>query len=118
MSIEVEHLARRLDEEPAVFKGCTSSELMVILIAAAVVWLPLVSIIAIAMGFFAAGLGLAVVLIVGTMTVVPKWLVAFKRGRPDGYLQHQLVIGLHRRGFRQCPFVIRDGVWETGRTRL
>lgn len=118
MSTDTEHLARRLDEEPAVFKGCTSSELLVILIAAAIVWLPLVSIVAIALGFFAAGLGLAVVLIVGTLMVVPKWLVAFKRGHPDGYLQHQLLIGLHRRGLRQSPYIVRDGVWETGRTRL
>jgi len=65
MSNDHEILADRLNAEPAIFKGCSSSELGMIVGLAIVVWLPFSLLLAwllgaITMGFGIAGVGVAV----------------------------------------------------------
>jgi len=118
MSIQdhVDHVPRRLDEEPVVFKGLTGSEIIVIAIAAAVVWLPLCLLVAWMVGFFIAGIGISVVMIVATVMLTPKYVTKLKENKPDGYLQHTVALWLHAKGLRRCRFIIREGQWDIGRT--
>jgi len=94
MSHRDDILADRLNVEPAIFKGCSSSELGVIVGVAALIWLPVCLLLAGLMGAVTMGFGLAGVGVVGTVIGVAGLFQRLKRGRPDGYYQHQAGIWL------------------------
>ena len=112
-----ELLADRLNTEPTIFKGCSSSELGLIVAGALVVWLPLSLLIAWLLGAITMGFGFAGVGIVATVVLSATLFQRVKRNRPDGYYQQALIIALHRWGLRQSPWVLREGAWDIGRTR-
>ena len=109
-------LADRLNVEPAIFKGCSSSELGIIVTLAVIVWLPLSVLLAWAFGAPSMGLGLAGIAIVGTVVITASIFQRLKRGRPDGYYQQQFTFGLSKLGLRRSPFICRDGRWAIGRS--
>lgn len=111
-----EHLAKRIDEEPVVFRGCTASELAVILGVATAVWLPVSLVFAGTIGYFTVGFGLAVAGIVVTLLLATKYFTSIKRGRPDGYYQHKAILWLDEIGMRRSGFIVRSGLWDLGRT--
>ena len=117
MSHRDDILADRLNVEPVIFKGCSSSELGVIVGVAALVWLPVSLLLAGLMGAVTMGFGLAGVGVVGTVIVMASVFQRLKRGRPDGYYQQQFSIWLSDHGLRRAPFVRRSGAWDIGRTR-
>lgn len=110
-------LGERLNAEPAVFRGCTASELVTLVIVAAAIWLPFGLIGGLFVGELAIGMACGVVALVGTLFVVPTVFQIIKRGRPDGYYQIRLRIWAARGGvpFVQCDYLLRDGMWDTGR---
>lgn len=108
-------LADRLNAEPAIFKGCSSSELGILVGVAALVWLPVSLILAGLAGAVTMGFGIAGVGIVATVLVVARLFQRLKRNRPDGYYQQRVAIWLDERGLRRAPFVRRSGVWDIGR---
>ena len=110
-------LADRLNVEPAIFKGCSSSELGVIVTLAVIVWLPLSVLLAWLLGAPSMGLGMAGIAIVLTVVVTATVFQRIKRGRPDGYYQQRFVMGLARLGLRRSPFIRRDGSWAIGRSQ-
>lgn len=109
-------LADRVNSEPVIFKGCTSSELGVIVGVATLVWLPLSLLIAGLLGAITMGFGLAGIAIVATVLVAAAIFQRLKRNRPDGYYQQRFVIALHDAGIRRSVLVRRDGVWDIGRS--
>ena len=109
-------LADRLNVEPAIFKGCSSTELGLIVGVAALVWLPVSLLLAGLMGAITMGFGIAGVGVVGTVIVIASLFQRLKRGRPDGYYQQQALIWLSDRGLRHAPFVRRSGAWDIGRS--
>ncbi len=109
-------LADRLNVEPAIFKGCSSSELGVIVGVAALIWLPVSLLLAWLMGAVTMGFGIAGVGVVATVIVTASLFQRFKRGRPDGYYQQQIMIWLDDHGLRRSSFVRRTGAWDIGRT--
>ena len=117
MSRRDDILADRLNVEPAIFKGCSSSELGVIVGVAALIWLPVSLLLAGLMGAVTMGFGLAGIGVVGTVIVMASLFQRLKRGRPDGYYQQQITIWLSDHGLRRSPFVRRSGAWDIGRTR-
>ena len=117
MSSRDDILADRLNVEPAIFKGCSSSELGVIVSVAALVWLPVSLLLAGLMGAVTMGFGLAGVGVVGTVIVMASLFQRLKRGRPDGYYQQQASIWLSDHGLCRAPFIRRSGAWDIGRTR-
>jgi conjugative transfer region protein (TIGR03750 family) len=117
MSSRDDILADRLNVEPAIFKGCSSSELGIIVGVAALVWLPVSLVLAGLMGAVTMGFGLAGVGVVGTVIVMASVFQRLKRGRPDGYYQQQVSIWFSDHGFRRAPFIRRSGPWDIGRTR-
>ena len=116
MSNDHETLADRLNAEPAIFKGCSSSELGMILGLAIVVWLPLSLLLAWLLGAITMGFGIAGVGVVATVVVMATLFQRIKRGRPEGYYQQWLRIRLHTMGLYRTPWVLRSGSWDIGRT--
>lgn len=108
-------LPERLNAAPAIFRGCSSAELGVIVLVAIAVWLPLSLGIAGALGAVTMGFGLAGIGIVGTVVGVATLFQGLKRNRPDGYYQQRLMLWLHRVGLRRSPLIQRSGVWDLGR---
>lgn len=111
-----EILADRLNAEPAIFKGCASSELGIIVGVAALVWLPVSLIVAGLAGAVTMGFGLAGVGIVATVLLMASLFQRLKRNRPDGYYQQRLVLWLDDKGLWRSPVVRRSGDWDIGRT--
>ena len=109
-------LADRLNAEPAIFKGCSSSELGIIVGVAALVWLPVSLILAWVAGAVTMGFGIAGVGIVATVLLMASLFQRLKRNRPDGYYQQQIVLWLDDRGLKRSPFVRRSGAWDIGRS--
>lgn len=109
-------LAERLNAEPAIFKGCSSSELGVIVTVSALVWLPVSILLAGLAGAITMGFGMAAVGIVVTVVLMAALFQRLKRNRPDGYYQQRVVLWLDERGLRRSPFVRRAGAWDIGRT--
>ena len=116
MSERHDILADRLNAEPVIFKGCSSSELGVIVGVAALVWLPVSLILAWLAGAVTMGFGIAGVGIVATVLLMASLFQRLKRNRPDGYYQQQTVLWLDDRGLRRSPFVRRSGAWDIGRS--
>ena len=118
MSDRDDILADRLNVEPTIFKGCSSSELGTIIGVTALVWLPGSLLLAGLMGAVTMGFGLAGVGVVGTVIVMANLFQRLKRGRPDGYYQQQVSIWLADHGLRRAPFIRRSGAWDIGRTQV
>ncbi len=116
MSQRDEVLADRLNVEPAIFKGCSSSELGIIVGVAALFWLPVSLLLAGLLGAVTMGFGLAGVGVVGTVMVMASLFQRLKRGRPDGHYQQRFSIWLSDRGLRRSPFIRRSGAWDIGRS--
>ncbi len=116
MSEVMNILADRMNVEPAIFRGCSSSELGIIVTLAAVVWLPLSLLLAWVSGAPSMGFGIAGIAIVGTVVITASVFQRLKRGRPDGYYQQQFIIGLSKLGLRRSPFICRNGSWAIGRS--
>ena len=117
MSNDHETLADRLNAEPAIFKGCSSSELGMIVGLAIVVWLPLSLLLAWLLGAITMGFGIAGVGVVATVVVMATLFQRIKRGRPEGYYQQWLRIRLQTMGLYRVPWVLRSGSWDIGRTQ-
>lgn len=112
-----EHLlAARLDTEPVIFRGCSSSELGLIVGVSAAVWLPLSLLLAGLLGALTMGAGIAVVGVLATAFVMATVFQRLKRGRPDGYYQQRLRLKLEDLGLRRSGFIRRNGAWDIGRT--
>ena len=116
MSERDDILADRLNAEPAIFRGCSSSELGVIVAVAAAVWLPVSLLLAGLLGAVTMGFGIAGVGVVATVVATASLFQRVKRGRPDGYYQQRLALWLDARGLRRSPFIPRSGGWDIGRS--
>ncbi|MDE0411319.1 MAG: TIGR03750 family conjugal transfer protein [Gammaproteobacteria bacterium] len=116
MSGSHEVLADRLNAEPAIFRGCSSSELGMMAGIAIAVWLPLGFLLAWLMGAATMGFGIAGVGVVGSVVILATLFQRIKRNRPEGYYQQWLRMRLHSLGLGRAPWVLRSGTWDIGRT--
>jgi len=116
MSQQTEILADRLNAEPAIFKGCSSSELGMIVGISVLIWLPVSLMLAWLLGAITMGFGLAGVGVVVTVVVMATIFQRIKRGRPESYYQQWFRIRLQDLGLLRSPWVRRSGVWDIGRT--
>jgi conjugative transfer region protein (TIGR03750 family) len=108
-------LADRVDTEPPIFRGCSSSELVAMLIISVAVWLPLSVLIALLVGRPAFFLGILAIGVLGTMFIAAGAFHRVKRNRPDHYYLHAFQRFLHERKWRTAPFIWRSGRWDIGR---
>jgi conjugative transfer region protein (TIGR03750 family) len=110
-------LATRLNAEPPIFRGCTSSELLVIVAVAVGVWLPVGFLVGAALGATTMGLGFSVLGALGTVLGASSLLERVKRGRPEGYYQQRVVLWLEDRGLVRRRHIHYSGPWDLGRRR-
>lgn len=108
-------LADRVDVEPPIFRGCTSSELLTLLLIAVVVWIPLSILIALLIGKLPFALGMIAVGVIGSVYLGAGVFQRVKRNRPDHYYMHAFRRHLHVRKLWTSPFVFRSGTWDIGR---
>ena len=108
-------LADRVDVEPPIFRGCSSSELLTLLGVAVAVWLPLSVLISLAAGKLPFALGVVAVGVIGTVYFGAGAFQRVKRNRPDHYYMHALRRFLHMRKLWTSPFIVRRGTWDIGR---
>jgi conjugative transfer region protein (TIGR03750 family) len=113
-----ETLGDRLNAEPVIFRGSTSTELLVIFTCAVAFWVPFGLLIAILIGKIPMVLGIASIGILATVFFGSTLFQYLKRGRPDFYYQHQVIIKLHKWGFRKSRLVLNTAAWSLGRDKL
>jgi conjugative transfer region protein (TIGR03750 family) len=115
---ETETLADRLNQEPVIFRGSTNSELGIILLCAVVFWVPFGFVVAALFGAVVMGLGISSLGVLITIVVGSTVFQRIKRGKPDNYYQHQVIIKLDQLKLRKSSLVLTSGNWGLGRTEL
>ncbi|MBT7436061.1 MAG: TIGR03750 family conjugal transfer protein [Gammaproteobacteria bacterium] len=110
-----ETLADRLNNEPVIFRGSTNSELGMILLVAVLFWVPMGMIIATLLGSIAMSLGIAAFGVLLTVFFGSTYFQYIKRGRPDNYYQHNMLLKLSHLGIRKSKIIHKDGAWSLGR---
>lgn len=108
-------LTDRVNVEPAILNGMTSTEAS---------WIGLASMLAygMAMGLLVAITGLWQLLLVALVaTILTLWfaslrLQAMKRDRPDGYYGHAIHLWMVQRGMQRARFLQHEGYWSLGRS--
>ena len=115
ISSQTETLADRLNSEPVIFRGSTNSELGVIALVAALFWLPFSVLIGTLIGKFFIAVGLSAVGVLATIFFGSTLFQRIKRGKPDFYYQHVVIIKLQRMGLRASQLILRNGLWSLGR---
>ncbi|HCC79990.1 MAG TPA: TIGR03750 family conjugal transfer protein [Methylophaga sp.] len=120
MNDSAEILADRLNNEPPIFRGLSNSELGMILKVGALFWVPTCLIVATILGKTMMGMGAAMVMLLITILVSGSLFQRIKRGRPDYYYQHYLMLRdvfLRLKINTKSQRVIRyTGTWGVGRT--
>ncbi|HDY86067.1 MAG TPA: TIGR03750 family conjugal transfer protein [Methylophaga aminisulfidivorans] len=119
MSDSAEILADRLNNEPPIFRGLSNSELGMVLKFGAVFWVPVCLFIATLFGKTMMGMGAAMLMLLLTILVSGSLFQRIKRGRPDYYYQHYLMLRdvfLRVKINTKNDRVIRySGTWGVGR---
>lgn len=111
-----ERVADRMNAEPAIFKGCSTTELLGIALAATVFWLPTSLLVSALFGAITMGLGATGVGVVASVVICASVFQRIKNGQPDGYYQQRVRIWLAARGIYGAPCVFRSAHWDLGRT--
>ncbi len=111
-----ETLADRLNLEPLIFRGSSSSELVMILMVATAFWFPVTMLIAFFYGVPLMGLGAGGLCILATIVIGSTVFQRIKRDRPDYYYQHLLLTQAQRFGFMRRVLIRESGYWDLGRT--
>lgn len=107
----------RLNGEPPIFRGCSSSELVAIAGLSVVVWIPLGLLGGLLVGAPTLGVGVSGMAIIASIVGTASLLQRLKRGRPDSDYWHRLLLHLETLGLRRSGFIQREGVWDLGRSR-
>lgn len=110
--------ADRMNSEPMILRGCTSSELVTLVTVAIIIWLPLSIFIAWVLDAIAMAMGIAGIGILITVFVMATLFQRIKRGRPDGYYQQVIALWLHDKRWRRSKFCAPDGLMSLGRTMV
>ncbi|EOF5433972.1 TIGR03750 family conjugal transfer protein [Salmonella enterica] len=116
MALIIEFLPDRLNREPTVFRGLTTTELFIALGGGLLCGLVCGILPAAALGIWAlvptgALLGATLAIMAGG-----KWLARLKRGRPDTWLYRALGARLARHGFGDPKLVQTSAVWVIRRS--
>ena len=106
----------RVNVQPAILLGLSSSEAVWAIVGAFSVWVPIGVIIGLITHSMAIGVLFATVAPMLTVFVAAKKMASVKRDRPDLYYLHLFRQRLARTGLRRSRFVIHVGGWDLGRS--
>lgn len=108
-------LADRVDGEPPVILGLTTSEILLVALIVGLVLLPLVLLVAAAAGLGSLALSLTGFAFLGGVYTGSAILRRLKRGRPLGHYQVMVAVAMQR-AFGGDKFMLRSGPWSLGRS--
>ena len=111
-------LATDITSEAVVFRGCTTSELMMIIIASTLFWGPVLCTIGLWLfNSLFAGVGMVMLMTVITMLVGSTVTARLKRDRPEGHYQLRIESLLNKYNIKKYHFYTYHGEMSIGRTR-
>ena len=89
--------------------------MLMIVAGCALVLYPVAGGVASLFGAFSLGMGIATVLMVGTVVVLATLFQRVKRGRPYGHYQQQFALWIEDLGLGRSRMLRNDGDWDVGR---
>lgn len=113
---DVEFLPDRLNGEPVVFRGLTTSEMFLLLKLGAVLWFPVGIVICAFFGIALIGVGVGAVLTLGTIVIGGNVMQRKKRGKPDNYHVRHLKCLAQDKRLSSYGFTRYTGPWSVART--
>lgn len=119
MNDSEEILADRLNNEPPIFRGLSNSELGMVMKIAGLFWVPVCLVLAALVDKTMMGMGAAMIMVILTIIISGTFFQRIKRGRPDYYYQHYLMIRdifMRIKTNTKSDRIIRyTGTWGIGR---
>lgn len=110
-----ELLPLRLNAEPPIFRGCSLSELMLLVTIGSLSLVPCSIIICGFLGYLMMGVGIGLLLVIGWVVLGATILQRLKRGRPLGFYQLRLRLWLEDLHILKSTFIRQSRVWDIGR---
>jgi conjugative transfer region protein (TIGR03750 family) len=108
-------LPDRVNAEPVIFRGVTSTELLYLLIGGIGLWTPISLVAALVIHRPLFTLIFALVLVIGTVYFGSIYLSGLKRNRPDHYYVQLAQMKFAGFGIGAPPFFTRSGYWALER---
>jgi len=105
----------RINHEPLIFRGMSSSELRTGLIVTLVTLLPVCILIGSLINRMLVGLGLIGIFTMISLMFMGSVFQRIKRGRPDGFYQQRVALFLSRLNIRSNSAIKYSGRWSNGR---
>jgi conjugative transfer region protein (TIGR03750 family) len=116
--VEERTVYERINNEPVIFRGLSSSELRTGLIVTLITLIPLCAFIGYLLDRLLVGLGTIGIFTMISVMFMGTVFQRIKRGRPDGYYQQRTALILSQLGFNKSKVVKYNGRWSNGRTDL
>ena len=110
-----ELLPLRLNAEPSIFRGCSLSELMLLVTVGGTVLIPASVIVCGLFGYLMMGVGIGLLFVIAWVVVGATLLQKLKRGRPLGYYQLRLRLWLEDLKLVKPMFIRQGQIWDIGR---
>ena len=110
-----ELLPVRLNAEPSIFRGCSLSELMLLVTVGGIALVPGSVIVCGLFGYLMMGVGIGLLLVIAWVVIGATVLQKLKRGRPLGYYQLRLRLWLEDLHLLRSSFIRQSRVWDVGR---
>ena len=109
-------LPLRLNAEPTIFRGCSLSELMLLVSVGTIALIPSSVIVCGFFGYLMMGVGIGLLLVIAWVVIGATVLQKLKRGRPLGYYQLRLRLWLEDFHLLRPTFIRQSQVWDIGRS--
>lgn len=110
-------VATNVNEEAVILRGCTTSELTGASLMSTIVVLPIFMILGVLFGKFMIAMGLGMVANFAAIYGIATLMQQMKRGRPEGYFNHWMMLIGKKVGMVHPPFVVHDGPMSIFRTK-
>lgn len=105
----------RLNHEPIVLLGLNRSEIVMLLCASTLFWLPIMQVVWIVMGKWMMGLPVGLMFITATIVVAGAVLRKIKTNRPEGYYQQVIRLRMEDFHLLSTDLIRTAGPWDTRR---
>ena len=115
---EIDFIPDRLIEEPVVFRGLTDREVVLLIIAGLVCWIPVSVLLFLPFGWGLFGVGIGVGMAIVSLLLVGRYLTGLKRRRPDGlHIVYLKKIAQQKFSFINFDYIETSQAWDIRRER-
>ena len=110
-------LPRRMNEPTVIFMGCTLTEMTSISVISSVFWIVTSLTIGFLVGMAMTFLAASILLIIGTVFMLAKYVGQSKAGKPTGYFAQMAKIKAERKGMAKSHLFLQNGELQIGRSK-